>query len=305
MAGLSPSATSYHLRALVRYGLVEQAPSRGDGRERVWRSTVHSWQVDPGASADPETQAAEGALVDAYLAREVERVRGWLARIGDEPAEWTSGALLNESVLLVTADELKSVNAEVMRLIEPYKRRHRVAGPPEGARAVAVTYKAAVLPLVVLAPLTGRLADRVDSRTLLVGAGAGQAAICVALAYADGTALTIVLVALLACGLAVTQPTLAALLPEMVRPDDLPRATAVNQTAGSVGVLVGPALAGLLVGRFGTTVPLLVDVRATSPSSRRDFSCVPEEMLELVRSRQQPADRAWRGGCARIRWCWR
>ncbi|WP_232075867.1 ArsR/SmtB family transcription factor [Phytohabitans suffuscus] len=38
MAGLSPSATSYHLRALARYGLVEQAPSRGDGRERVWRA---------------------------------------------------------------------------------------------------------------------------------------------------------------------------------------------------------------------------------------------------------------------------
>lgn len=145
VAGLSPSATSYHLRALARYGLVEEAPSRGDARERVWRSTVHSWQVDPGASGDPETQAAESALVDAYLSREVDRIRGWLARAGDEPAEWASGALMNESVLLLTADELKSFNAEVMRLLEPYKRRHRVADPPEGARAVAVTYKAVPL----------------------------------------------------------------------------------------------------------------------------------------------------------------
>jgi len=96
-------------------------------------------------------------------------------------------------------------------------------------------------------------------RALLVCAGGGQAAICVALAYADGTALIIALVALLACGLAVTQPTIAALLPEMVRRDDLPRATALNQTAGSIGVLVGPALAGLLVGEFGTKVPLLID----------------------------------------------
>ncbi|BCB81033.1 hypothetical protein GCM10022251_61430 [Phytohabitans flavus] len=128
-----------------------------------------------------------------------------------------------------------------------------------GGLAVSGLMLAAVLPLVVLAPLAGRLADRVDSRTLLVGAGAGQAAICVALAYADGTALIIALVALLACGLAVTQPTIAALLPEMVRRDDLPRATAVNQTAGSVGALVGPALAGLLVGEFGTRIPLLVD----------------------------------------------
>lgn len=142
VAGLSPSATSYHLRALARFGLVEEAPSRGDGRERVWRSTVHSWQVDPGVSADPETQAAEGALVDAYLSREVDRVRGWLAKVGAESPEWASVALMNESVLLLTADELKEFNAEVLRLIEPYKRRHRIADPPEGARTVAVTYKA-------------------------------------------------------------------------------------------------------------------------------------------------------------------
>lgn len=145
VAGLSPSATSYHLRALARYGLVEEAPSRGDARERVWRSTAQSWQVDSGASADPETQAAEGALIDAYLSREVDRIRGWLAGVGDEPPEWVSGALMNESMLLLTADELKSLNAEVMRLLEPYRRRNRIADPPEGARAVAVTYKAVPL----------------------------------------------------------------------------------------------------------------------------------------------------------------
>lgn len=92
-----------------------------------------------------------------------------------------------------------------------------------GGLAVSGLMLAAVLPLVVLAPITGRLADRVDSRTLLVCAGLGQAAVCTALAYAQGTGLVIALVALLACGLAVTQPTLSALLPEMVRRDDLPR----------------------------------------------------------------------------------
>ena len=67
------------------------------------------------------------------------------------------------------------------------------------------------------------------------------------------------LVALLACGLAVTQPCLAALLPAMVRPADLPRASAISQTAVSLGALGGPVLAGLLVGQFGTRVPLLLD----------------------------------------------
>ncbi|MBF9128598.1 MFS transporter [Plantactinospora sp. S1510] len=128
-----------------------------------------------------------------------------------------------------------------------------------GGLAVSGVMLAAALPLVLLAPLTGRLADRVDSRRLLVASGMGQAALCVALAYAERTDVIMLLVALLSCGLAVTQPTLAALLPEMVRRVDLPRASAINQTAGSVGMLAAPALAGLLVGNFGTRVPLLLD----------------------------------------------
>jgi MFS family permease len=128
-----------------------------------------------------------------------------------------------------------------------------------GGLAVSGLLLAATLPLVVLAPLAGRLADRVDSRTLLIIAGLGQAAVCSALAFVRQPALVMVLVALLAAGLAVTQPTLAALLPDMVPRAHLARASAITQTAGSVGMLVAPALAGLLVGQFGVRLPLLLD----------------------------------------------
>ncbi|MFU8851737.1 MFS transporter [Micromonospora sp. SL1-18] len=128
-----------------------------------------------------------------------------------------------------------------------------------GGLAVSGLLLAATLPLVALAPLTGRLADRVDSRLLLVVTGFAQAAACLALAYAGHPALVIALVALLAAGLAVTQPVLAALVPTMVRAEDFPRAGALVQTAGTLGALAGPALAGLLVGGFGARVPLLVD----------------------------------------------
>ncbi|MEV6812005.1 MFS transporter [Micromonospora sp. NPDC051296] len=127
-----------------------------------------------------------------------------------------------------------------------------------GGSAVAGVLLAATLPLVVLAPLTGRLADRMDSRKLLIGAGLAQSAICLGLAYAGHPLLVICLVALLASGLAVTQPVLSALVPAMVSPADLPRATALNQTAGMIGVLTGPALAGFLVGGFGTRTPLQI-----------------------------------------------
>lgn len=128
-----------------------------------------------------------------------------------------------------------------------------------GGLAVSGLMLAATLPLVVLATVTGRVADRVDSRTLLVGTGLAQAGICAALAFAEDPRMIIALTGLLACGLAVTQPTLSALVPEMVRRDDLPRATAINQTAGTLGILAGPALAGLLVGQLGVRLPLLLD----------------------------------------------
>ncbi|GAA3347528.1 hypothetical protein GCM10020358_62660 [Amorphoplanes nipponensis] len=128
-----------------------------------------------------------------------------------------------------------------------------------GGTAVSGLLLAAALPLAVLAPVTGRIADRVDSRKLLIVAGLGQAAVCVALAFAERPALIIALVAVLAGGLAVTQPTLAALLPAMVRRDDLAKASGINQTAGLIGMLIAPALAGVLVGQFGARVPLLLD----------------------------------------------
>ncbi|WFE50709.1 MFS transporter [Micromonospora sp. WMMD1155] len=132
-------------------------------------------------------------------------------------------------------------------------------GAGAGGLAVSGLLLAATVPLVALAPLTGRLVDRVDSRALLVTVGLAQAVICTLLAVAEHPIVVVGLVALLACGLAVTQPCLAALLPAMVRPADLPRASAISQNAVSLGALGGPALAGLLVGQFGTRVPLLLD----------------------------------------------
>ena len=128
-----------------------------------------------------------------------------------------------------------------------------------GGFAVAAVLIAAAAPPVLLVRWTGRLVDRADSRLLLVATGLAQAAVCVALAFASGPVAIIALVAVLAAGLAVTQPCLSALLPSMVPADDLPKAMALSQTAGSLGLMLAPALGGLLMGRFGLRVPLLAD----------------------------------------------
>ena len=128
-----------------------------------------------------------------------------------------------------------------------------------GGVAVSGLLVAASLPLALIAPLGGRIADRVDSRVVLVTAGLAQALICLALVFVADPVAIIGLVALLACGLAVTQPTIMALIPRMVRPENLARASGLNQTAGVIGMLVAPALAGVLVGQVGPRFPLLLD----------------------------------------------
>ncbi|WP_319459712.1 winged helix-turn-helix domain-containing protein [Micromonospora sp. RTP1Z1] len=141
IAGLSPSATSYHLRALAKFGLIEPAPSRGDARERVWRSFSPSYSVESGQAADPDARDAELALVEAHLARDSQRTREWIRRAPDEPTEWYHAAWFSDTLLLLTAAELAGLNEAIHELMGPYRRRLRVADPPEGARTVAVQYR--------------------------------------------------------------------------------------------------------------------------------------------------------------------
>ena len=142
IVGLSPSATSYHLRELAKVGMIEQAPSRGDGRERVWQSPVNAWGLDMEVDADPETRAAEDALLATYLDRDQARLRAYLARAREEPPEWHAVAGLTTSTILVTADELKTFFDTVHGLMDSLKQRNRKDTPAEGARTVRVQFAA-------------------------------------------------------------------------------------------------------------------------------------------------------------------
>src|SRR5580698_470796 len=92
VVGLSPSATSYHLLALARAGLVEAAPGRGDGRERLWRITAGRYAVTGVADLAPEGSAAYHALLESLLAWDDVRIRRYLPP-GTRPVSLTIRAL--------------------------------------------------------------------------------------------------------------------------------------------------------------------------------------------------------------------
>jgi DNA-binding transcriptional ArsR family regulator len=141
VVGLSPSATSYHLRALARAGLVEAAPGRGDGRERLWRITAKRFEVSGVADLDPEVREALRGLMESLLAWDDARVRRYLAHFEAEPREWQDAALFMDSTLQVTAAELTELSQAVYDLLEPY-RKDRRTGPPTGTRTVSIAIRA-------------------------------------------------------------------------------------------------------------------------------------------------------------------
>jgi DNA-binding transcriptional ArsR family regulator len=140
VCGLSPSATSYHLRALAKVGLVEEAPSRGDGRERVWRAAHTSLRIEP-ENKSPETLSAARELMDLVLARDEEQVARWFDNAESEPKEWYDAAGLTRQQIILTAAELTELFKTVEKLLEPYGRIER-PNPPEGARKVGVLFRA-------------------------------------------------------------------------------------------------------------------------------------------------------------------
>ena len=146
VCGLTPSATSYHLRALAKAGLVQEAPNRGDGRERVWQLvSAGGIEVGSGPGSDEATMKAEQELVLVWLARSEARTRNWVARWHDEPREWYDAAALRETMIVATVEELAELNTKITDLLQPYTRRNRPDAPP-GSRTLAVTFRTVPLP---------------------------------------------------------------------------------------------------------------------------------------------------------------
>jgi DNA-binding transcriptional ArsR family regulator len=137
---LSPSAVSYHLRALAKAGLVEEAPGRGDGRERRWRRTAERYDVSGGADPGPDALAALRGLLESIRSWDDARFRQFLAQLGDESAEWQDASCFLDATLLVTAEELREVGTAAQELLRPYRMSAR-AKAPEGARTVYAMFR--------------------------------------------------------------------------------------------------------------------------------------------------------------------
>src|SRR6202044_3086327 len=121
LLGESSASTSFHLRQLAKYGLVEEAGG-GHGRERPWRATKLFTDI-PEITRDPKVGAASaltrGVLAEYYFSV----LRRWLEVRDDEPEEWQRGAMFGDSMIYVTADELAELGRQYEELTDQYVDR--------------------------------------------------------------------------------------------------------------------------------------------------------------------------------------
>lgn len=134
ITSLTPSAMSYHLRALERWGIVERGDAREDGRERPWRAAGRSliW--------DSEVSAVAAASQDVIAAGVLEQLRDAFRRwTVVEPAEseiWRSVASLKRSFMWLTDEEAQALLSELDEVVQKRLRGRDAENHPEGTRRV-------------------------------------------------------------------------------------------------------------------------------------------------------------------------
>jgi DNA-binding transcriptional ArsR family regulator len=143
--GESSGATSYHLRALERAGMIEE-DERRNGRERWWRRVAERTLIPNSIAPDTpddernELQAAHAKLESVFVDRDEQALARWQSIRYDVPLEWQDAGFIGGFRLWGTAEEI----AEFVR--DVFERAHELRNSTrsEGAREAHMTFRVLV-----------------------------------------------------------------------------------------------------------------------------------------------------------------
>ena len=133
LTGLTPSAMSYHLRALERWGIVVRAEARGDARERPWRAAGRGLTVK---GSQPGAVAATELIVTQALENLGEALRRWSAAEDRESPGWSSVGSMNHSYLWLDEPGAVAFRTELDALLQKHVAGRNAASHPPGTRRV-------------------------------------------------------------------------------------------------------------------------------------------------------------------------
>jgi DNA-binding transcriptional ArsR family regulator len=133
--GESSGSTSYHLRALHRAGMLEEAEPR-NRRERRWKripgGPMIPNSISPQASESErlELQAAHAQLEGIFVDRDEKALQRWNEIRYDLPLEWQDTQWISSFRIWGTVAEIRDFVATVLELAEPLtKPRHDADSP--------------------------------------------------------------------------------------------------------------------------------------------------------------------------------
>jgi MFS family permease len=165
-----------------------------------------------------------------------------------------------------------------------------------------------LVPVVACGLLGGALADRVDRKRLLIGSEALMA-LCLAGLFANTLAasprvpVVFVLVAVLQGASGFHRPALEALTQKLAHRDEFAAVAALSSIRGTFGMVVGPAIAGLLLAGGGAAGAYLFDfatfivallLLARIPRERVDAPARSDESAHLLTDLAEGLRYAWK-----------
>jgi MFS family permease len=135
----------------------------------------------------------------------------------------------------------------------------------ESSFAVGLLGVAELVPLLATAFIGGALADWMDRRRIVLATDVGLAVGCGLLTLNAVLPQPHVWPLFLAAGWmsalsGLQRPSLEAMTPRLVDKDELPAAAALGTLRGSVGMIVGPAIGGMLIASVGLAFTYVVDL---------------------------------------------
>jgi DNA-binding transcriptional ArsR family regulator len=138
----SPSGISWHLRHLASFGLVRDSDPGPDRRYRRWEAVARGFRFQvPEDPNDLEGRSAARLLSQQMFLQAGETPARWLAEVepGLDPV-WRRLAGLSNTRVVLSADELAFIEAEIERVLAPYVTREAADRPPDGRRVRLMRY---------------------------------------------------------------------------------------------------------------------------------------------------------------------
>ena len=155
--------------------------------------------------------------------------------------------------------------------------------------ALGITTGLQFLPMLLLAPFAGTLADRYSKRKVLIATQSFMAVVGAVLGLLDVTGVVQVwhvflLAFLLGVGAAFDGPARQSFVIEMVGRDDLPNAVGLNSASFNLGRVIGPAVAGLLIVVIGTGPVFLINAASFGAVIVALVKMRPAELMPMPRT---------------------